>query len=55
MTRLGHPFVHEDVVIKDPAEVASMLRREAESFLATTLKKLDQLGVVSGNGRAERI
>jgi SAM-dependent methyltransferase len=55
MTRLGHPFMHEDVLIKDHAEVASMLRREAESFLTTTLKKLDQLGVVSGNGRAERI
>jgi len=40
LSRLGHPFVHEGVVIKDPAEVSSMLRREAESFLETRLPKL---------------
>ena len=55
MTRLGHPFVHEDVVIKDPAEVASMLRREAESFIATEIDRIQSLGIMSRDGRDERI
>ena len=43
LARLGHPFVHEGVVIKDSAEASSMLRREAESFLERRLPKLKAL------------
>lgn len=50
LTRLHHPFVHEGVVIKDSAEVAAMLRREAESFLITKMDNLQSLGIVAGNG-----
>lgn len=43
LSRLGHPFVHEGVVIKDSKEAAAMLRREAESFLEGRLPKLRAL------------
>ncbi len=51
LNRLGHPLVHEGVVIKDSEEAAAMLRREAESLLATTLHNLTKLGIVAGDGR----
>ena len=40
LRRLGHPLVHEGVMIKDAAEVAAMLRREAESFIAAKMDPL---------------
>jgi SAM-dependent methyltransferase len=42
---LGHPFVHRDVVIRDPAEVQVMLQREACEFIEQTLPRLRALGI----------
>lgn len=42
LARLGHPLVHEGVVIKDSGEVASILRREAEGVV----REIEGAGVV---------
>jgi hypothetical protein len=41
----GHPFVHRDVVIRDPVEVQVMLQREAREFIDQTLPRLRTLGI----------
>ena len=48
LDRLGHPYVHEGVVIGDRGEVAVMLQREARTFLAATLPRLVSLGIERG-------
>jgi SAM-dependent methyltransferase len=48
MARLGHPYVHEGVVIADPAEMSMMLRREAEMLLTSDLPRLRELIGMSG-------
>jgi SAM-dependent methyltransferase len=42
---LGHPFVHRDVVIRDPVEVHAMLQREVREFIEQTLPRLRALGI----------
>jgi hypothetical protein len=48
MARLGHPYVHEGVVIADPAEMSMMLRREAEMLFTSDLLRLRELIGMSG-------
>lgn len=53
LQRLGHPLVHRDTVIHDATEAVAILQREAAEFLATTLPRLQELGIeqIGGAGR----
>lgn len=48
LDQLGHPYVHEGVVIGDRDEVTVMLQREARAFLAATLPRVVSLGIERG-------
>lgn len=43
MQALGHPLVHEDVVIRDAQETAQILQREAAAFCTETVPRLREL------------
>lgn len=45
LARLGHPLVHEGVVIKDSEEFAAILRREATAVLKTFVPAVDVVHV----------
>lgn len=45
LTAIQHPYVHRDVVIRDPGEIRLLLTREAEQFVHERLPWLQQLGV----------